>query len=169
MRGRVDRAFAAKAGSVPCPRARTERRGDLRSPPLPCCTAGCSPRSADSCTPPGDGAAGADLRAVQQHRDPRSDGVGPDARWAVDAPLPDRPGAGGAAGSARSRQPLAGPRCHGSSWPRPRLHSRSCSTPILSTLDLVAMMIGGVHFAESCCVVAFGIDLQGIEHAAGIW
>ncbi len=66
--------------------------------------------------------------------------------------------------SARSRQPLAGPRCHGSSWSRPRLHSRSCSTPILSTLDLVAMMIGGVHSAESCCVVAFGIDLQGIEH-----
>ena len=34
----------------------------------------------------------------------------------------------------------------------------------LSTLDLVAMMIDGVHFAESCCVVALGIDLQGIKH-----
>ncbi len=34
----------------------------------------------------------------------------------------------------------------------------------LSALDLVAMMIDGVHFAESCCVVALGIDLQGTKH-----
>jgi putative transposase len=34
----------------------------------------------------------------------------------------------------------------------------------LSTLDLVAMMIDGVHFAESCCMVALGIDLQGTKH-----
>jgi len=34
----------------------------------------------------------------------------------------------------------------------------------LSTLDLVALMIDGVHFAESCCVVALGIDLQGTKH-----
>jgi len=34
----------------------------------------------------------------------------------------------------------------------------------LGTLDLVAMMIDGVHFAESCCVVALGIDLQGTKH-----
>ena len=34
----------------------------------------------------------------------------------------------------------------------------------LSTLDRVAMMIDGVHFAESCCVVALGIDLQGTKH-----
>ena len=34
----------------------------------------------------------------------------------------------------------------------------------LSTLDLVAMMIDGVHFAESCCVVALGFDLQGTKH-----
>jgi len=34
----------------------------------------------------------------------------------------------------------------------------------LSGLDLVAMMIDGVHFAESCCVVALGIDLQGTKH-----
>jgi putative transposase len=31
----------------------------------------------------------------------------------------------------------------------------------LSGLDLVALMIDGVHFAETCCVVALGIDLQG--------
>jgi putative transposase len=31
----------------------------------------------------------------------------------------------------------------------------------LTGLDLVALMIDGVHFAETCCVVALGIDLQG--------
>lgn len=31
----------------------------------------------------------------------------------------------------------------------------------LLKLDLVALMVDGVHFAESCCVVALGIDLQG--------
>lgn len=34
----------------------------------------------------------------------------------------------------------------------------------LSTLNLLAMMIDGVHFAQSCCVVALGIDLQGTKH-----
>ena len=34
----------------------------------------------------------------------------------------------------------------------------------LSGLDLVALMIDGVHFAESCCVVALGIDIEGIKH-----
>jgi putative transposase len=31
----------------------------------------------------------------------------------------------------------------------------------LTGLDLVALMIDGVHYAETCCVVALGIDLQG--------
>ncbi len=30
----------------------------------------------------------------------------------------------------------------------------------LSDLDLVALMVDGVHFAESCCVVALGIDID---------
>jgi transposase-like protein len=34
----------------------------------------------------------------------------------------------------------------------------------LSGLDLVALMIDGVHFAESCCVVALGIDIDGNKH-----
>ena len=34
----------------------------------------------------------------------------------------------------------------------------------LSGLDLVALMIDGVHFAESCCVVALGIDIAGTKH-----
>jgi putative transposase len=34
----------------------------------------------------------------------------------------------------------------------------------LSGLDLVAVMIDGVHFAETCCVVALGIDIEGTKH-----
>ena len=34
----------------------------------------------------------------------------------------------------------------------------------LSGLDLVAVMIDGVHFAESCCVVALGIGIDGVKH-----
>jgi putative transposase len=37
-------------------------------------------------------------------------------------------------------------------------------TADLSGLDLVALMIDGVHFAESCCIVALGIDLEGTKH-----
>lgn len=34
----------------------------------------------------------------------------------------------------------------------------------LPGLDLVALMIDGVHFAESCCVVALGIGIDGVKH-----
>jgi putative transposase len=34
----------------------------------------------------------------------------------------------------------------------------------LSGLDLVALMIDGVHFAQSCCAVALGIDIEGNKH-----
>ena len=34
----------------------------------------------------------------------------------------------------------------------------------LSGLDLVALMIDGVHFAQSCCVVALGIGINGVKH-----
>ena len=33
----------------------------------------------------------------------------------------------------------------------------------LSGLDLVALMIDGVHFAEYLCVVALGIDIDGTK------
>ncbi len=33
----------------------------------------------------------------------------------------------------------------------------------LSTLDLVAFMVDGVHFAETCCVVALGITIDGTK------
>lgn len=34
----------------------------------------------------------------------------------------------------------------------------------LSGLDLVALMIDGVHFGEHCCIVALGIDIDGVKH-----
>ena len=34
----------------------------------------------------------------------------------------------------------------------------------LTGLDLVAVMIDGVHFAESCCVVALGVGIDGVKH-----
>jgi transposase-like protein len=34
----------------------------------------------------------------------------------------------------------------------------------LSSLDVVVLMVDGVHFGEHCCVVALGIDIDGIKH-----
>ena len=34
----------------------------------------------------------------------------------------------------------------------------------LTDLDLVALMIDGVHFADHLCVVALGIDIDGVKH-----
>ena len=34
----------------------------------------------------------------------------------------------------------------------------------LTELDLVALMVDGVHFADHCCVVALGIDIDGTKH-----
>jgi len=34
----------------------------------------------------------------------------------------------------------------------------------LSQLDLVGLMIDGVHFGEHCCVVALGIGIDGTKH-----
>jgi transposase-like protein len=38
----------------------------------------------------------------------------------------------------------------------------------LSSLDLVVIMIDGVHFAGHCCVVAMGIDSDGIKHPLAV-
>ena len=34
----------------------------------------------------------------------------------------------------------------------------------ITELDLVALMIDGVHFADHLCVVALGIDIDGVKH-----
>jgi transposase-like protein len=41
-------------------------------------------------------------------------------------------------------------------------------TADLSGLDLVALMIDGVHFADHCCVVALGIGIDGTKHPLGV-
>lgn len=41
-------------------------------------------------------------------------------------------------------------------------------TADLSGLDLVALMLDGVHFAETCCVVALGIGADGTKHPLGV-
>ena len=38
----------------------------------------------------------------------------------------------------------------------------------LSGLDLVALMIDGVHFGEHLCVVALGISIDGVKHPLGL-
>jgi len=38
----------------------------------------------------------------------------------------------------------------------------------LSGLDLVALMVDGVHFAGHCCVVALGIGIDGTKHPLGL-
>jgi len=38
----------------------------------------------------------------------------------------------------------------------------------LSELDLVALMIDGVHFGEHVCVVALGIGIDGVKHPLGL-
>jgi len=38
----------------------------------------------------------------------------------------------------------------------------------LASLDLVALMIDGVYFAEHLCVVALGIDIDGTKHPLGL-
>jgi transposase-like protein len=38
----------------------------------------------------------------------------------------------------------------------------------LSGLDLVALMVDGVHFAGHCCVVALGIDIEGTKHPLAV-
>jgi len=38
----------------------------------------------------------------------------------------------------------------------------------LSGLDVVALMVDGVHFGGHCCVVAVGIDIDGTKHPLGV-
>jgi putative transposase len=38
----------------------------------------------------------------------------------------------------------------------------------LSTLDLVAFLVDGVHVAEHCCVVALGIGIDGTKHPLAV-
>lgn len=46
---------------------------------------------------------------------------------------------------------------------------RAWQTASLDALDLVAIFIDGVVFAEHCLVVALGIDTTGQKHPLGLW
>lgn len=39
----------------------------------------------------------------------------------------------------------------------------------LEAIDLVALLIDGVHVGEHCIIVALGIDRTGAKHALGLW
>ena len=39
----------------------------------------------------------------------------------------------------------------------------------LDDLDLVALLLDGVHIGEHCLVVALGIAADGQKHALGLW
>ena len=104
------------------------------------------------------------LRVVLLHRDPGSDGAGADAGRAVDPPLPGRAGAG--RGAHRDRPPRSTSRSAVS-----RRFVAQTETALaellaadLSGLDLVALMVDGVHFGEHTCVVALGIGIDGTKH-----
>jgi transposase-like protein len=42
-------------------------------------------------------------------------------------------------------------------------------TAPLDTLDLVGLLIDGVHIGEPCLLVALGIAADGQKHALGLW
>ena len=105
----------------------------------------------------------AGVRAVLLDRGPRADGHGSDARRAVDAALPGRPGPVGAevtaGSSATSRSAVSRKFVAMTQTALADLLSAD-----LSGLDLVAFMVDGVYFAEHLCVVALGIDITGGKH-----
>ncbi len=59
---------------------------------------------------------------------------------------------------------VASRRCRGGSSRRPRPRWPSCWPPTCPALDLVAVMVDGVHFGEHTCVVALGIGIDGTKH-----
>jgi putative transposase len=46
---------------------------------------------------------------------------------------------------------------------------RAWQTAPLDALDLVALLIDGVHIGEHCVIVALGIAADGTKHALGVW
>jgi putative transposase len=74
-------------------------------------------------------------------------------------PLPSTMTTRGASKSAVSRRFVAKTAAQLTAW-------RSTA---LDALDLVALLIDGVHIGEHCIVVALGIDHTGRKHALGVW
>jgi transposase-like protein len=74
-------------------------------------------------------------------------------------PLPSTIATRGASKSAVSRRFVAKTAAQLDTW-------RSAA---LDGIDLVALLIDGVHIGEHCLVVALGIDHTGAKHALGLW
>ena len=74
-------------------------------------------------------------------------------------PLPSTMAPRGVSKSAVSRRFVAKTAAQLAAW-------RSIA---LDALDLVALLIDGVHIGEHCIVVALGIDHTGRKHALGLW
>jgi putative transposase len=74
-------------------------------------------------------------------------------------PLPATMGTRGVSKSAVSRRFVAKTAAQLTAW----------RSTIFDTLDLVALLIDGVHIGEHCILVALGIDRTGRKHALGLW
>jgi putative transposase len=74
-------------------------------------------------------------------------------------PLPSTLTTRGASKSAVSRRFVAKTAAQLNAW----------RATALDALDLVALLIDGVHIGEHCIVVALGIDHTGAKHALGLW
>ena len=74
-------------------------------------------------------------------------------------PLPATMATRGVSKSAVSRRFVAKTAAQLNAW----------RSTIFDTLDLVALLIDGVHIGEHCIMVALGIDRTGRKHALGLW
>ena len=95
-------------------------------------------------------------------------GAGPDARRALDAPLRRSGWSRSGRAPSRPRGPRRAPRCRGGSSPQTQTALAELLTADHPSLDLVAFMVDGVHFGEHTCVVALGIDINGVKHALSL-
>lgn len=74
-------------------------------------------------------------------------------------PIPTEIRSRGTSKSSVSRRFVARTTAHVTAW----------QTASLEALDLVAIFLDGVVFAEHCLVVALGIDATGQKHPLGLW
>ncbi len=74
----------------------------------------------------------------------------------------------GTAGRGRALVRRASPRCRRRFVAATETALAELLAADLSGLDLVALMIDGVHFGEHLCVVALGIGIDGTKHPLGL-